>query len=381
MGVESVIYDVAVAGLGGMGSAALANCAARGVRAIGIEQFDPVHVLGSSAGKSRIIRQAYYEDPAYVPLLFHAYDLWRELERRTGEELMRLTGLLMVGHEHTDVIAGSARAAREYDVPVEHLGANQIRVRYPQLQVRDDEVAVYEPNGGAVFPESAIRAQLGVARDGGAEMRLHTAIRGWDADAHGLTLDLSDGSRIRTRSLVLTLGAWFARVLHELGVSLDVQRNVQVWFDPATDVYDADRFPVFLLERESLPAPLYGFPNFGEGVKAAFHGYGELTAPDDLLRDIERGRDVDPVARALEKWMPGAAARFREGKACMYSLTPDRHFVVDVHPHEPRIVICGGFSGHGFKFAPVIGEIAAQLALDGETAHDIAFLSLRRFEK
>jgi sarcosine oxidase len=379
MGVESVTYDVAVAGLGGMGSAALAHCAVRSVRAIGIEQFDPVHLLGSSAGKSRIIRQAYYEDPAYVPLLFRAYELWRELERRTGEELMRLTGLLMVGREDRDVITGSARAAREYDVPVEYCSADQVRVRYPHLQVRDDEVAVYEPNGGAVFPERAIHAQLGVARDAGADMRFDTSVRSWDADAQALTLDLSDGTRVRTRSLVLTLGPWFAHFLQDLGVQIDVQRNVQVWFDPVTDVYDAARFPAFLLERDSLPAPLYGLPNFGEGVKAAFHGYGELTTAGELVREIDRERDVDPVARALEKWMPGASSRYREAKACMYSLTPDRHFVVDRHPHDGRIILCGGFSGHGFKFAPVIGEIASHLALDGETTHDIGFLSLRRF--
>jgi sarcosine oxidase len=379
--VESVTYDVAVAGLGGMGSAALANCAARGVRAIGIEQFDPVHGLGASSGKSRIIRQAYYEDPAYVPLLFRAYELWRSLEQRTGMDLMRLVGLLMVGGEQSEVITGSTRAAKTYDLPVEYLTAAQIRARFPQLQVHGDEVGVYERNAGAVFPERAIRAHLDLARDQGAEMRFRTSIRAWEGDANAVTLDLSDGTRVRARSLVLTLGPWFADVLREAGVPLEVQRNVQVWFDPATKAFDADRFPAFLLERSSLPAPLYGFPDFGEGVKAAFHGYGATTAPEHLDREIDAGRDVEPIAQAMEDWMPGATLRYREGKACMYSLTPDRHFIVDRDPRDPRVVICGGFSGHGFKFAPVIGEIASQLALDGQTPYDVAFLSLRRFEK
>lgn len=379
--MEPVVYDVAVAGLGGMGSAALAHCAMRGVRAVGIEQFDPVHTLGASAGKSRIIRQAYYEAPEYVPMLLRAYELWRDLERRTGQELMRLTGLLMAGRESDDVIRGSSRAAKTYDLPVDYLSASDIRARYPQLRVLDDEVGVFERSGGAVFPERAIRAHLDLAAQHGAEMRFRTALRAWESDGDAVSLELSDASRIRARSVVLTLGPWFAQAMREAGVALEVQRNVQVWFAPAVQSYGAGAFPAFLLERDSLPVPLYGFPDFGEGVKAAFHGHGPLTQPEELDREIDWRHDIEPVALALEQWVPGSAARYREGKACMYALTPDKHFVVDRHPRDPRVVICGGFSGHGFKFAGVIGEIASQLALDGETPHDVAFLSLRRFAR
>lgn len=378
--MESLTYDVAVAGLGGMGSAVLAHCAMRGARVVGIEQFERAHELGASAGQTRIIRQAYYEDPAYVPMLFRAYELWRELEKQSGSELMRLVGLLMAGSERSEVVAGSALAAKTYDLPVEHLDANGIRRRYPQLRVEDGEVGVFERNAGAVFPERAIRAHLDLARDRGAEMRFGTTVVNWESKKPGVEIALSDGARVTARSMVLTLGPWFAQAMSQAGVPLEVQRNVQIWFTPSTAAFGADAFPAFLIERESLPAPLYGFPDFGSGVKAALHGFGETTDPQDLRREIDPGRDVEPVAAALEAWMPGAASQYRSGKACMYSLTPDRHFVIDRHPEDERIILCGGFSGHGFKFSPVVGEIGAQLALDGETPHPIAFLSLRRFK-
>jgi sarcosine oxidase len=346
---------------------------------LGIEQFDELHDLGASSGKTRIIRQAYFEDAAYVPLVLRAYELWRELERKSGQQLLSLVGLLMAGIEHSEVIVGSKHAARLHDLRVEELTPGDIRARYPMLRMRDDEVGVFEREAGAVFPERAIRAHLDIARVHGARTQFRTALRTWRSDERGLTVEFSDGTCVRTRSLILTLGPWFTAAMHEAGVAIEVQRNVQVWFEPQSNAYRAASFPAFLIERESLPAPLYGFPDFGDGVKAAFHGYGAMIDPDRLDRGIDLARDVEPVAQALKNWMPGAAGTFREGKACMYALTPDRHFVIGPHPRDPHVIVCGGFSGHGFKFAPVVGEIAAQLALDGGTRHDIAFLSPRRF--
>jgi glycine/D-amino acid oxidase-like deaminating enzyme len=155
---------------------------------------------------------------------------------------------------------------------------------------------------------------------------------------------------------------------------------VQTWFRPATSAYNVSRFPPFLLDRRGFPAPLYGFPDCGDGVKAAFHCYGDLTDAEHIQREVNRTRDIEPVARAMEEWMPGAAATFSNAKACLYTLTPDGHFVIDRHPEHDNLVLCGGFSGHGFKFAPVIGEIAADLALEGGSHHRIDFLSHRRFK-
>jgi glycine/D-amino acid oxidase-like deaminating enzyme len=242
-----------------------------------------------------------------------------------------------------------------------------------------DEIALFEPDGGVLDPERSVRAHLTAAAAAGAELRFQTAVRTWEATDCGATIHLSDGGTVSAKRLILSLGPWFKEALAELGVALRVQRNVQVWFSPARHHYEAGRFPAFLLDRAGLPAPLYGFPDFGAGLKAAFHGFGDLTDAEELQRDVEIERDVAPVARALDDWMPGAAAKFREAAPCMYSLTPDSHFVIDRHPSHANVVLCGGFSGHGFKFAPVIGEIATDLALDGASRHQIDFLSLKRF--
>jgi sarcosine oxidase len=374
-------YDVAVVGLGGMGSAILAHCAARGAATIGIEQFDPVHDRGSSHGKSRMIRKAYFEDSAYVPLVLRAYELWRKLEHEAKAELLRITGVLSVGEETSEIIRGTRRAAGEHDLAVESLSGREVKARYPAVQLLKDEVALFETDGGVLNPERAIQAHLDLAKERGAEMRFGVAMKTWHATGTGFELLLSDGTQISASKLVLSLGPWFQETLEAVGVRIRVQRNIQAWFSPATNVYDAPGFPAFLVNRKDLPAPLYGFPDFGDGIKAAFHGFGDLTDANRIDRTLNTSRDVEPIARALEQWMPGAAKTFREAKPCMYTLTPDENFVIDRHPDHPDLILCGGFSGHGFKFAPVVGEIGAELALDGGSRHRIEFLSLQRFRR
>ena len=371
--------DVAVAGLGGMGSAIAAHCAARGASVIGLEQFGPAHDRGSSHGKSRMIRKAYFEDAAYVPLVLRSYELWRALEREAGQELLRIVGVLSVGEEKSEIITGTMRSAREHALPIEALSREQVRERYPDLQLLRNETAMFEPDGGVLDPEAAVRAHLKVAAAAGAELRFETAMQSWEADEAGVRINLADGSKVSARKLVLSLGPWFKETLEALGVPLHIQRNVQAWFSPASNRYAAGRFPAFLLDRAGLPAPLYGFPDFGDGLKVAFHGHGLLTTANELEREVDTARDVTPIVEAMEQWMPGGAALFREAKPCMYSLTPDSNFVIDHHPRHANVILCGGFSGHGFKFAPVIGEIAADLALDGGSRHRIDFLSLTRF--
>lgn len=372
-------YDVAVVGLGGMGSAILAHCAAHGASAVGIEQFEPAHDQGSSHGKTRMIRKAYFEDAAYVPLVLRAYELWRELERTAGDEILRITGVLSVGEESSKIIQGTRRAAGEHDLPVESLSQREVKARYPSLELRQDEVALLEIDGGVLDPERAVRAHLKVGEANRAEMRFGVAMDSWHAIDKGFAIRLTDGTHLSANKLVLSLGPWFQETLEALGVHIRVQRNIQAWFSPDSHTYDAPDFPAFLVDRKDLPAPLYGFPDFGDGVKAAFHGFGDLTDAEQIDREVDPARDVEPIARAMEQWMPGAARSLREAKPCMYSLTPDEHFVIDYHPDHANLILCGGFSGHGFKFAPVVGEIAAGLALDGGSRHGIEFLSLRRF--
>lgn len=372
-------FDVAVAGLGAMGSAALAACAARGVRCVGFDRFAPPHSLGASSGKSRLIRQAYFEDPRYVPLLLRAYDLWHDLERRANLELLRRTGLLMIGRERSRLIAGSLESARRFDLPVHSWDAAQVRKRYPAARMHGDEVAVYEEAGGMLAPELAVRAQIESARSNGALIRFDSSLAAWHAAPDGVEISLTDGECLRAKRLVFALGPWSKTLLEDLGVRTRVQRNVQVWFEAAGDAYDAARFPSFLMQRDHLPAILYGFPDAGDGVKAAFHGFGEETQADEADRTVHPERDVEPLARSLDAWMPGAAQRTIDAKVCLYTLTDDENFVVDLHPAHSNVVVLAGFSGHGFKFAPVIGEIAAQLALDGGTPHAIELFSFNRF--
>ncbi len=369
-------FDVAVVGLGGIGSAVLAHCATRGARALGVEQFEAEHERGSSTGRSRLIRKAYFEDPAYVPLLLRSYDLWHELERTSGKQILTLTGLLLVGERDSPVITGAQRAAAEHDLVLEVLSAREIEERYPLVRVLPYEIGVFEPDGGVLVPERANAAHLRAASAAGAETHFGAAVIGWAKRADAYEITLVDGRCFNARALVLAQGPWLADAL---GLPLRVQRNVQAWFAPVTDAFAAGKFPPFLLERAGLPAPLYGFPDFGSGIKAAFHAHGEWTNVAQLDRAIDPALDIDPIVAAMEQWMPGAAARFLEAKACPYTMTPDAHFVVDRHPEHEHVIVCGGFSGHGFKFAPVIGEIAADLALTGATRHEIGFLSARRF--
>jgi glycine/D-amino acid oxidase-like deaminating enzyme len=285
----------------------------------------------------------------------------------------------MVGQDTAEIVTGAERAAREHRLTLESLTAREIRRRYPMLRVHDNERGVFEPEGGVLDPERSVETLIQAAATAGAELHFGLAMEKWEASEDGIVIRLADGSAVKSRALVLSLGAWFKAALEKLGVAIRVQRNVQVWFTPATNQFAAGRMPAFLLERAGLPAPLYGFPDFGDGVKAAFHAHGDLTDAAHLKREIDPTRDIEPVAQAMEQWMPGAAASFRAAKPCPYTLTPDGHFVIDRHPQHSRLILCGGFSGHGFKFAPVVGEICTSLALEEEPRYEIDFLSLRRF--
>jgi sarcosine oxidase len=373
-----VVYDAIVAGLGSMGSATLARAALRGMRVAGFERFERGHALGASSGATRMIRQAYFEDPAYVPLLLRAYELWRDLEGRTATELLDLVGVLIVGLPESVAVAGAQSSARLHGLAIERLDAAEIARRYPPTRPRPDEIGVLERNAGVVFPERAVEAHLRVAEDAGATLVFGRGVTGWSAHGDALRVALDDGTTVLTRKLALCQGPWMQAEFVALGIPLAVQRNVQFWFQSDPSEFGPSRLPGFLVDRADLPAPLYGFPDFGSGLKAALHGYGVQTAPDALEREVTR-EDFEPVQRALAQWLPGAAKFQRSAKACMYSLTSDEHFVIGAHPAGARVVLAGGFSGHGFKFSSVVGEIVSDLLADGATRHDIAFLSPTRF--
>jgi sarcosine oxidase len=371
-------FDAVVLGLGGMGSAAAAHLAGRGRTVLGVEQFGRAHDRGSSTGQSRIIRMAYFEDPAYVPLLRRAYALWTELEASTGMTLIDWCGILMAGAADSAVLAGAARSAELHAIPIEELTRAGAVARYPALRMRDGEYALFEPRAGMIFPEPAIEAHLRVAEAAGAELRFATGVRGYRTEHGAIRVEFADGTSVETQRLAICAGPWLSGVTAELALPLVVQRNVQIWFTPSIAAYARARFPAFFVDRADAPAALYGFPDCGDGVKAALHGFGQTAVPAHLDRNV-RAADIAAVKTALDEWMPGAAAAYRSGKVCMYTRTPDEHFIIDTHPRDARIVVAGGFSGHGFKFCPVVGEIVADLLLDGRTRHPIDFLRIDRF--
>ena len=372
-------YDVIVIGLGGMGSAAAAHLASRGATVLGLERFGPAHDQGSSHGGSRIIRQAYFEDPAYVPLLRRAYELWERLEADTGRDLMTQTGGLYLGRPESPTVAGSLAAAREWDLPHELLDAAEIRRRFPTMSPADDEVGLYEAVAGFVRPEETVTAHLDLAARKGAELRFEEPALSWAADGDGVRVTTAAGSYSASH-LVICPGAWAPELLADLGLPLTVERQVMYWFQPDGGVgpFTPDRQPIWIHGGADLQ--LYGFPAIDGpdgGVKAAFFRRGEVCTPQTIDREVhaEESAFIADHLRALLPAMPG---RLLNAVACMYTTTPDHHFVIAGHPSHSDVTVACGFSGHGFKFVPVVGEILADLALTGTTEHPIALFDPRR---
>jgi len=369
-----------VIGLGGMGSAALANVAMRGASVVGLEQFERGHAYGSSSGRSRLIRKAYFEHENYVPLLLRAYEAWHHTEKLAGVRLFHKTSLLLAARPESEMLRGARRSASRHDLAVEYLTAKDMHDRFPMVRPLRDEVGILEPDGGFIAAEASVRAYLHLAQAHGAQLRFSTRVTGWTQRATGgVEIALSGGSKIEASRLIVCAGPWWRALGETPAMPIRLQRNVQVWFEPESDAFSIGSCPAFMLDREELPHRMYGFPDYGFGVKAAFHGLGpEFDRPEELDRAIGPN-DVEPLRLALSAWMPGAAANFVEAKACTYSWTPDEHFVVGLHPTDAGVVVAGGFSGHGFKFVSVMGEVLADLALDGGTHFDLSFLSPNRF--
>jgi sarcosine oxidase len=372
-------YDVIVLGLGGMGSAAAAHLARRGATVLGLERFGPAHDQGSSHGGSRIIRQAYFEDPAYVPLLRRAYELWERLETDSGRDLLTITGGLYLGRPEIPTVAGSLRAAQEWDLPHELLSAAEIRQRFPTMTPADDEVGLYEAVAGFVRPEATVAAHLDLAARSGADLRFEEPALDWTAEGPGVRVTTASGTHTAGH-LVICPGAWAPSVLADLGLPLTVERQVMYWWQPDGGVgpFTPDRQPVWIHGGEELQ--LYGFPAIDGpegGVKAAFFRRGEVCTPETIDRRV-REEEAEFIGTHLRALLPRMPGRLLNAVACMYTTTPDQHFVVATHPRHEQVTVACGFSGHGFKFVPVIGEILADLALTGATDHPIGLFDPRR---
>jgi len=363
-------YDAIVLGLGAMGSAAAAHLARRGLGVLGIEQYGEAHDRGSSHGESRMIRQAYFEDPGYVPLVLRAYELWRELEAETGTELLTLTGGLLLGAPGSATVRGGMASAERFGLPYRLLERAELVAEFPTFDPPPGTVALFEPDAGFVRPEAAIRAQLALARRHGAELHLGEQVTGWSIRSGAVEVATASG-RYRARRLVLCPGPWAPQVLEELKVPLVVERQVLHWFEPAgpLDPYLLGAHPVWIYEPPAGGLVLYGFPALSKasGVKVAFFGGGAPCRPEGIERRVGE-EEVDAIAAALAGVLPGLPGRFLRATTCMFTNSPDRHFVVGELPGAPEVLLACGFSGHGFKFAPAIGEALAELATGGDPA-------------
>jgi sarcosine oxidase len=374
-------YDVIVLGLGAMGSAAAQHLAARGARILGIDQFVPPHDKGSSHGGTRMIRQAYWESPDYIPLVLRAYELWVKLEGDADAKLLTITGGLILGSADGPLVCGGIEAAEAHGIPYSVLSRGEIRHRFPIITPLDSDVAVYEERAGYLFPEECIRAQLKLAAVNGAVLRFGEKVLSWSALADRVEVT-TERARYEAGHLVITAGPWTNEALQHL-FPLRVTRQVMTWIQPAGGVepFLPDRFPVFLCESPDGGPPGYGFPavdGASGGVKAAIHGSDVECTPETIDRVIHEV-DGAEVIRELRPRFPSLDGEILKAQTCMYTMTPDEHFIIGQYPEQALVSIACGFSGHGFKFAPVVGEILADLATVGTTKHPISIFSPLRF--
>jgi sarcosine oxidase len=369
--------DVIVVGLGGMGSATACELARRGARVLGLEQFTPAHDKGSSHGQTRIIRTAYYEHPDYVPMCRAAFAGWYRLEQEVGRHLLTECKCLSLGTPDSEVVAGVQAAAREHKLSIETLTGSELARAFGMFAVPPGEMAVLEHQAGFLYVEKCVEAHLERALALGAVLHFHESVRYWEARPEGVTVQTT-GATYHARHLVITAGPWAGQLLGSLASPLRVMRQVALWFQPGhPEEFRRDHFPIFI-----AGTPLghfYGLPMIDEaGVKIARHyGAPELLSPDEI-DGTPHPADEETVRAFVRQYLPGVDGPVSRASVCRYTLSPDRHFVIDRHPEHDNVVLAAGFSGHGFKFAPVVGTILADLALTGRTDWPLGLFRVAR---
>jgi sarcosine oxidase len=360
-----VSFDIIIAGLGAVGSAAAYQLAGRGLRVLGLDRYHPPHALGSSHGGSRVIRETAFEHPRYVPLARLAFENWRRLERDSGQALLHVTGVLFVGSRESPLVAGTVASAREQGIPHELLETGEIAHRFPALQRLDDAVGVFEPGGGWLDPERCVAASLRLAAERGVSLRFEEPLERWESDGDGVVVTTAR-DRYRARRLLLAAGPWMPELLGGAGVSLSVERQVQHWFTAATA--DAARLPIFI--RQVPEGVFYALPPVGDEIKVAVHHSGAATTPATVDRTVSAG-EIERARALLERYAPALGGEHRRAAVCLYTNSLDGHFVIDRHPAHPAVVVASACSGFGFKFASAVGEILADLLQDRPPGIDL----------
>jgi sarcosine oxidase len=365
------MYDVIVIGLGAMGNAAVAEIAARGHRVLGLEAFQPAHKLSSSHGDSRIIRLGYHEDPAYLPLLQRAYRNWARMERRLQTDLLTKVGVLQIGKPDSELIRGMLASCAQYGLAHDILDHTAMADRYPAYRLADGEIGVFDPQGGYIRPEAAVWGNLKLATADGAHIHIGERVTGIE---RGETITVrSPQARYETHKVILATGAWIAELVPELAALARPIKQVVAWYQPRDGfLAQPERMPCFLSD-EGQDGTWFGFPQIGvDGVKIGKHcHFLEPINPDEANPPITQA-DIDLLDSFAARRMPEVATTQVKAVTCRYTMLPGENFLIDVLPDDSRVVVCSACSGHGFKFSSVLGEILADLALDGGTTLPIA---------
>jgi sarcosine oxidase len=384
-------YNTIVIGLGGVGSAAVYQLAKRGDKVLGIDQFAPPHDLGSSHGETRITRQAIGEGLQYTPIVLRSYEIFRQLEEETGEQLQLITGGLMISspgsggiHHVEDFYQNCLDAAKKFNVSHDLLDAADIRKRFPQFAVQDNERAYYEHQAGILYPERCIGVQLKLAENLGAEIHKNEKVKAFSEHEGGVKI-VTEGGEYFARQLVLSAGPWLPQLIApELARLFEINRQVQFWFD-VKDCYGSFRpehFPVFIWEASGGSRPMYGFPavdGLSGGFKIGAASYNKLVTLETIDREVSTNEMSDTYETQIAPHFPPEVGRCIKAKVCLYTVSPDSAFVIDRAPGLPSVLICSPCSGHGFKHTAAIGESIAQIVLDGQSKLDLGSFKLDRF--
>lgn len=372
-------FDCIVLGVGAVGSGALWHLARRGLRVLGIDRFTPGHDRGSSHGSTRMIRQAYFEHPDYVPLVLRAYDQWHELERAAERSLYVETGLVQIGPPDGEVVPGVLASAARHKLDVESLSLANLAQRFPAFRVPSGMTGVFERRAGFLRVEDSIVALVQQAISNGAQIHCGESVVSWSTKGRSVVVR-TDRDTYHAGHLVISAGAWSTQILDSLGLPLIVRRKPQYWYQTtANHVRLEQGCPAWLYE--TADGIFYGFPQIdSRGMKLAEHtGGAEVSDPLTIDRQIDRV-DQTRVEQFVTSHLNGVSTTLGHHAVCMYTMSPDQNFYVDRHPEHEHVSFAAGLSGHGFKFAPVLGEAVVDLALAGRSALPVGFLSCERMK-
>jgi N-methyl-L-tryptophan oxidase len=373
------VFDVAIIGAGTMGMAAGAFLAKQKVKTLLIDAFDPPHNHGSHHGDTRLIRHAYGEGRQYVTLVKRAQQLWGDLEKESGYKIFEKTGVLGLGPSDSPFLHETIEAAKKYELPLQVLNANEIKEKWPGISIPDNYIGCFEGESGLLYSEKAIQAYKELAIRNGAQLVTNTPVQQVDMNSEDAVKIVTADNIFWAKKVIVTVGAWAAKLLPELKLPIQPVRKVVGWFDTPEGIYDSANFPSFYVDDKDKM--FYGFPSLnGSGLKIGRTDGGQEIDPDQQTQNFgQYETDEGDLRHFLESYMPEANGTLKEGKTCLYTMSSDHDFIIDHHPENNNIIIACGFSGHGFKFGSVMGEVLSQLAVNGHSEFDISIFSLSRF--